>query len=226
MNPLTNLEEKLDISFKNKELLEQAFVHRSYLNENTYPLGHNERLEFLGDAVLELITTEYLFLNFPDKNEGELTALRSALVKRETLKEVAEKLEFYKYLKLSKGESKTANNQIAILANTTESFIGALFLDAGIEKVRKFLEQYLFPKTKNILTTEAYIDAKSNLQEIIQEKEGLTPTYKVLKESGPDHNKTFEVAVYSKEKQLAKGKGNSKQAAETDAAANALKNIQ
>lgn len=222
MSSFKTLEDKLQISFNNKDLLEQAFVHRSYLNENEYPLGHNERLEFLGDAVLELITTEQLYHQFSNKAEGELTALRSALVKRETLKEIADTLEFHKYLKLSRGEAKTANNQVAILANTVESFIGALFLDSGIEPVRKFLEQQLFPKINKIIDTSAHIDAKSNLQEIIQEQNGVTPIYKTLNESGPDHNKIFEVAVCVKNKQLATGKGNSKQAAEVDAATNAI----
>lgn len=225
MSSFKTLEDKLHISFNNKDLLEQAFVHRSYLNENECSSGHNERLEFLGDAVLELVTTEQLYNQFPDKPEGELTALRSALVKRETLKEIADKLEFHKYLKLSRGEAKTANNQIAILANTVESFIGALFLDSGIEPVKRFLEQQLFPKIDKIIDTGAYIDAKSNLQEIMQEKDGVTPTYKILNESGPDHNKIFEVAVYIKDQQLATGKGNSKQAAEVDAAANAIKDM-
>lgn len=223
MASLKKLESSLKINFSNKDLLEQAFIHRSYLNENEFPLGHNEKLEFLGDAVLELAVTEYLYNKFPDKAEGELTALRSALVKRETLGELADELNFHQYLKLSRGEAKTASNQVAILSNTVEAFIGALFLDAGIEQVENFLKKHLLPKLDPIISAQSYIDAKSSFQELVQERQGATPTYKVLAESGPDHDKTFEVAVYIGEREVARGHGNSKQAAEMDAASEALK---
>lgn len=226
MSDLKELEDKLKIKFNNQLLLEQAFVHRSYLNENEFPLGHNEKLEFLGDAVLELITTDYLYAQFPDKTEGELTALRAALVKRETLTNVATELEFYKYLKLSKGEAKTVNNQAAILANTVEALIGAIYLDTGLEIAKQFITAYLFPKLDHIIKSSAYIDAKSQLQEIIQEKSGITPHYAVIKESGPDHNKEFIVAVYAKTKKLAEGIGNSKQIAQTDAATKAIETLE
>ena len=224
MENLQQLQKKLGINFNNLDLLQQAFVHRSYLNEHQFAPGHNERLEFLGDAVLELIVTEYLFDKFSDKPEGELTALRAALVRRETLKEMADELEFHKYLKVSKGEAKNAKDQAAMLSNTIEAFIGATFLDQGLEVVRKFITEHLLPKTDIILQSQAYIDAKSHLQELAQDKESITPTYKVISESGPDHNKIFEVAVYLGSHELAKGTGNSKQAAETDAAAHALEN--
>ncbi len=225
MSDLKELEKKLDIAFDNKELLEQAFVHRSYLNENDFSLGHNEKLEFLGDAVLELITTDYLYNKFTDKAEGELTALRASLVKRETLTEIAEDLELYKYLKLSKGESKTVNNQAAILANTVEALIGAIYLDTGIDIAKTFIATHIFPKLDSIIKSNAYIDAKSQLQEITQEKSGITPHYKVLKESGPDHNKKFIVGAYMGDIELAQGEGASKQAAETNAAAKAIENL-
>lgn len=226
MDDLQTLETKLKIKFKNKDLLQQAFIHRSYLNENDFHLGHNEKLEFLGDAVLELIVTDYLYQKFPNKNEGELTALRSALVKRETLAQVAEELKFHKYLKLSKGEAKTVNNQVAILSNTVEAFLGSLYLDTGIESVKKFIDQYLLTKLEPIIQSNSYIDAKSHLQEIMQEQESITPTYKVIEESGPDHNKNFIVAVYIDDKELAQGSGNSKQSAQVDAATKALKSIE
>jgi len=222
MEDLQKLREKLDITFNNPDLLEQAFVHRSYLNEHAFPLGHNERLEFLGDAVLELIVSNYLYKKLPDKPEGELTAIRAALVRRETLKEVADELEFHKYLKLSRGEAKSAANQAAILSNTVESLIGAIYLDQGVPAAEKFINQYLIPKTDAIIAANSYIDAKSHLQELAQEKEGFTPIYQVVSESGPDHNKIFEVAVMIGKKEWGRGTGNSKQTAEMSAASDAL----
>lgn len=221
-NNLTDLIKKIGLEFKNPALLEQAFVHRSYLNEHDFPLGHNERLEFLGDAVLELIVSEYLYKKLPDKPEGELTAIRAALVRRETLQEVADELEFHKYLKLSRGEAKSAANQAAILANTVEALIGAIYLDQGTKAAEKFIAKYLIPKTDSIIEKQAYIDAKSHFQEIAQEKDSLTPTYQVISESGPDHNKTFEVAVFIGDREWGRGTGNSKQTAEMAAASDAL----
>lgn len=222
MEDLQKLEQQIGIKFNNSELLEQAFVHRSYLNEHQFPLGHNERLEFLGDAVLELIVSTYLYKDLPDKPEGELTAIRAALVRRETLKEIADELEFHKYLKLSRGEAKSAINQAAILANSVEAVIGAIFLDQGIPAAEKFVQQFMLPKTAEIIKSQTYIDAKSHLQEISQEKDGFTPIYKVVNESGPDHNKIFEVAVLIGDKEWGRGKGNSKQTAEVAAATDAL----
>jgi len=223
MAKLSELEKKLGVRFKNPDLLQQAFVHRSYLNEHSFALGHNEKLEFLGDAVLELVVTEYLYQKFLDKTEGELTPLRSALVKRETLSATATELEFHKYLQLSKGEAKTVTNQTTILANTFEAFVGALFLDAGMKACEKFIHQFLLPKLQAIIKEQAYIDAKSYFQELAQEKENVTPTYQVVNEWGPDHSKTFEVAVCLGDQEIARGTGNSKQAAELDAASAALK---
>jgi ribonuclease-3 len=222
MTPLSALEKQLGIKFNTPALLEQAFVHRSYLNENDFPLGHNERLEFLGDAVLELAVTEYLYHKFTNKPEGELTALRSALVKKETLKQVSDELKLYQYLKLSKGEAKSASNQITILANVVEALVGAIFLDGGIQPAKEFLAKYLLPKLDVIMANQAYVDAKSQFQEIAQEKVGITPIYKVASESGPDHNKSFEVAVCLGDKEIARGTGSSKQAAEMAAAEAAL----
>lgn len=222
MEDSKEIENHLGIKFNNPELLEQAFIHRSYLNEHEFPLGHNERLEFLGDAVLEIIVSEYLYIKYPEKPEGELTALRAALVRRETLYDIANQLEFYKYLKLSKGEAKNAANQIAILADTVEALIGAIYLDLGITVVKKFIEQHIILKIDQIIQTQTYIDAKSRLQELAQEKDGVTPIYKVADASGPDHNKTFKIAVFIGDKEWGRGNGNSKQAAEMAAATDAL----
>ena len=222
MEDLQQLQEKLGIKFADPNLLEQAFVHRSYLNEHECASGHNERLEFLGDAVLELVVSDYLYKLLPDKPEGDLTAIRAALVRRETLKDVADELEFHKYLKLSRGEAKSAANQAAILSNTVESVIGAIFLDQGIPAASKFIHQYLISKTEQIIQAQTYIDAKSHLQELAQEKDSFTPTYQVVNESGPDHNKIFEVAVMIGKKEWGRGTGNSKQTAEMAAATDAL----
>jgi len=222
MTPLSTLEKQLDIKFKKPILLEQAFVHRSYLNENEFEPGHNERLEFLGDAVLELVVTEYLYNKFTEKPEGELTALRSALVKKETLKQISDELKLYQYLKLSKGEAKNVSNQITILANVVEALVGAIFLDGGVKPAKGFLDKYLLPKLEVIMANQAYLDAKSQFQEVAQEKESITPIYKVVAESGPDHNKVFEVAVCLNEREIARGSGPSKQSAEMAAAEAAL----
>ena len=222
MTPLSTLEKQINIKFKKPILLEQAFVHRSYLNENDFEPGHNERLEFLGDAVLELVVTEYLYHKFTNKPEGELTALRSALVKKETLKQISDELKLYQYLKLSKGETKSINNQTTILANVVEALVGAIFLDGGIKPAKEFLSTYLLPKLEIIISNQAYLDAKSQFQEIAQEKDGITPIYKVVSESGPDHRKMFEVAVCLGDKKIARGTGLSKQAAEMAAAESAL----
>ncbi|MFA5270524.1 MAG: ribonuclease III [Patescibacteria group bacterium] len=222
MTPLSTLEKQLDIKFKKPILLEQAFVHRSYLNENDFKPGHNERLEFLGDAVLELVVTEYLYNKFTEKPEGELTALRSALVKKETLKQISDELKLYQYLKLSKGEAKSVSNQTTILANVVEALVGAIFLDGGIKPAKEFLDKYLLPKLDVIMANQAYLDAKSQFQEVAQDKDGITPVYKVVAESGPDHSKIFEVAVCLGDKEIARGSGPSKQAAEMAAAEAAL----
>ena len=219
----SHLEQQTGLKFKNEALIEQAFTHRSFLNEHPEVTSHNERLEFLGDAVVELIVTNYLYQKFPDKPEGELTALRSALVRRNTLSEIGDELDFNRYLRLSKGESNNTDKAKAmILSNTAEAFIGAVFLDQGLEAVKKFLDKFLLPKLEQIINEEQYIDAKSRFQEVIQEREGVTPHYKVEKSSGPDHRRTFEVGLYVGDKLISRGTGSSKREAEADAAQKAL----
>jgi len=217
-------EKSITISFKDQELLKQAFTHRSYLNEHKgSKLEHNERLEFLGDAVLELAVTDFLYKKFPKKSEGELTAYRSALVNSTTLATVAEKLNMNSFLLLSKGESKdTGRARQFILANTFESVLGAIYLDQGYAVSEKFVSENLFPMLDDILQTKSFIDAKSQFQERAQEKVGITPSYKLVKETGPDHGKVFTVGVYIDGEMIATGDGKSKQDAEQEAAKKAL----
>jgi len=223
MSKLESLEKKLDVKFKNKNLLRQAFVHRSYLNENKgFELEHNERLEFLGDACMELVVTEYLYKNYPNP-EGELTNWRAALVRGTTISKVAQKLDFEKYLMLSKGESKSKGKaKDLILANTFEAVLGAMYLDKGYAAVDKFLKKNLISRLPEIISKELYYDPKSRFQELVQEKTGITPNYKLEKESGPDHDKVFTMAVFVDDKKIAEGKGLSKQAAEQQAARTAI----
>ncbi len=218
------LEKKLGLNFKNKDLLAQAFTHRSYLNESPETdLEHNERLEFLGDAVIELIVTEELYKKYPKKPEGELTNWRAALVNAKMLASVAEELGFNDFLLLSKGEAKEGGKARAyILANTFEAVLGALYLDSGYEPADKFIKKCLLPKLSAIIKEGSYKDAKSLFQEESQERVSITPNYKVLKESGPDHEKHFTVGVFLADDIVAKGEGTSKQEAEEDAAKNAL----
>jgi len=225
MKDFSLLEKKLGVKFKNKDLLIQAFVHRSYLNENPdFPLSHNERLEFLGDAVLELVVTEYLYQHYPQKNEGELTTWRAALVNAKMLYKIASQLGFNEFLLLSKGEAKEKGKaRQFILANTFEAFIGSLYLDKGYKECQKFIKKHLIPELKEIIKKKLFKDAKSLFQEKAQEKVGITPTYQILKEWGPDHAKHFLAGVYLKEKLIAKGEGSSKQEAEESAAQKALK---
>ncbi len=212
------------ITFKNKELLRRAFTHRSYLNENRgCESCHNERLEFLGDAVLELLVTEYLFEKYPDSTEGDLTAYRASLVNAITLAEAAQKINVNDFLLLSKGETKdTGKARQYILANTMEAIIGAIYLDQGYDGARYFVSQNLFHLIDKIIAEKSWIDAKSQFQEKAQEVEGETPQYKSLKEEGPDHDKRFTVGVYLAEKLIAEGEGMSKQEAEQVAARKAL----
>jgi len=212
-------------TFNDKTLFENAFVHRSYLNENPkWKLGSNERLEFLGDAVLEFLTSEHLYKTYDQEPEGRLTAYRSSLVKTETLAALAKDLGFGEKLKLSKGEDDSGGRTSEyLLADTFEAFVGALYLDQGIPACREFLEETLFPKLDEIVKTKAYQDYKSLFQEIAQEKVNFTPIYKVLDEWGPDHNKTFKVGVIIRGKQEGAGEGSSKQRAEVNAAEDALK---
>lgn len=214
------LEKKINITFSNKEYLVQAFVHRSYLNEHrTFPLNHNERLEFLGDAVLELVVTEYLFNEFANP-EGELTNWRAALVNAKILASIAYEIGLEPYILLSHGEAKDAGTKARdyIMANTMESIIGAIYMDKGYDVSKEFISKWIITKLPNILENGLYMDAKSRFQEASQEKLGTTPNYKVLDESGPDHDKNFKVGVYLEKELIAEGNGTSKQEAQTEAA--------
>jgi len=225
MKDFSLFEKKLGLKFKNKDLLTQAFVHRSYLNENPeFGLDQNERLEFLGDAVLELIITEHLYKEHPEKAEGELTNWRAALVNAKMLTTVAEELGFNDFLLLSRGETKELGKaRQYILANTFEALIGALYLDSGYEACDAFIKKYVLTRLAEIIQTKSYKDAKSYFQEQAQEKLGITPMYKVMKEWGPDHKKKFTVGVFLGQESVAEGEGYSKQEAEEDAAKEALK---
>ncbi len=220
----SKFEERAAISFKDKNLLRQAFTHRSYINENkNTKLEHNERLEFLGDAVLELVVTDFLYKKYPGKPEGELTTYRSALVNSITLAEVASNLAMNDYLLLSKGESKdTGRARQYILANTFEAVVGALYLDQGYDEAKIFIEKYIFVFADQMITRGNLIDAKSSFQEKAQEKTGITPSYKLIRDSGPDHDKSFTVGVYIGKDQIGTGEGKSKQEAEQDAALRGL----
>ncbi|MFH1456791.1 MAG: ribonuclease III [Patescibacteria group bacterium] len=224
MSDFLKLEKKLKTEFINKNLLKQALIHRSYINEHpSTELEHNERLEFLGDAVLELVVTENLYNNYPNP-EGELTNWRAALVNAKMLAQVAHTLEIEKYLFLSKGESKDKNEKARnyILANAMEALIGAIYMDKGWDEAKKFIENHILNHLPNILENKLYIDAKSLFQEQSQEKVGITPSYQVISESGPDHNKTFVIGVYLEDELVAEGTGTSKQEAQMSAAENGL----
>jgi ribonuclease-3 len=218
------LEKKLGVRFKNKDILQQAFTHRSYLNENSdLKLNHNERLEFLGDAVVELIVTEYLYKEYPEKAEGDLTNWRAALVNAKMLTSVAEELGFNDFLLLSKGEAKELGKARAyILANTFEAFLGAFYLDSGYGPCDEFIKKHLLKNLASIIKDGSYKDAKSKFQEEAQERVSITPSYKVIKESGPDHEKSFVVGVFLDKELVAEGQGLSKREAEEAAAELAL----
>lgn len=218
------LEEVLETKINNPDLYLSAFTHRSYLNEHrSFHLPHNERMEFLGDAVLELCATEYLYKNYPHP-EGELTNFRSSLVNYKILSGIAGRLGFEKYLLMSRGEAKdTGRARQVILANCIEAVIGAMYLDAGYQACGNFIAREILVELPKIIEGETYLDPKSRLQELVQEKISVTPTYGVVSESGPDHNKTFVVAAYVGEKEVGQGQGPSKQEAELAAAENALK---
>ena len=226
MSNLATLEEVLGYTFQNKDLLKQALTHRSYLNENPdFTLGHNERLEFYGDAILEDIVTGHLFHHYQDKNEGELTNLRAALVRGAHLAQVADKISLDQYINISNGERNDPSAKAYITANAIEALIAAMRLDGGYEVAQRFIETFIIVDLDTILAEKSFIDAKSLLQEKVQEKYGITPKYEVIAEQGPDHNKTFEVAVYVGEVEYARGMGSSKQKAEQDAAKNSLHNM-
>jgi len=228
MSDLPQLLTKLNIQFNDKSLLETAFTHRSYLNEASKDKNRqsNERLEFLGDAILSFLISQYLFSQYPLEPEGLLTNLRSTVVKTETLAEIAGRLELGKYLLLSKGEEKGGGRQnISLLADTFEAFLAALLIDQGIDNVRNFLEKFLYPRIPQILHDQLHTDYKSKLQEIVQTKSSIPPTYKVVKTEGPDHAKQFWVAVIIDNNLGETGIGKSKQEAEQDAAHRTLEKL-
>ena len=212
------------MQFNDLELLRQAFTHRSYLNEHRGEVqGHNERLEFLGDAVLELISTHFLYNKYSDKPEGELTAYRASLVNAVTCAEIAHEIGMNDFLLLSRGEAKdTGRARNILLANAFEALVGAIYLDQGYDAAKEFITKHLFPKIDAIVREKLWQDAKSALQEKAQESDGVTPNYSVIRETGPDHDKHFIVGVYIKEAMVAEGSGKSKQEAEQSAAREAL----
>ena len=215
----------MGFAFTDKTLLKTAFAHRSFINENRGVVPeHNERLEFLGDAVLELVASDFLYRKFPKRPEGELTALRAALVNTQSIADSAQKLNMNDYLLLSKGEAKdTGRARFFILADAFEALIGAIYLDKGYDKAKEFIERNLFYKIDEIVKYKLWQDPKSRFQELVQEKDGVTPSYVLIKEEGPDHNKEFVAGVCIGDKKIAEGKGKSKQEAEQEAAKAALK---
>lgn len=228
MEPYTSFQQKLGIEFNNPGLLKQAFVHRSYINENKgLGMEHNERLEFLGDAVLELVVTDFLYKEYPEVDEGILTAYRSALVRTESISQAAREMGMNELLLLSKGESKDEGKaRDYILANTFEAFVGAVYLDSGYEAAHRVIAQTLFENIKQVISEGSWKDPKSLFQEHAQEHLGETPRYELISAVGPDHDKQFVMAVFVGDKEIAKGTGNSKQKAQQDAAEKALATIE
>jgi ribonuclease-3 len=229
INIQSNIQElanKIKVDFRDLSLLRTACTHRSFLNENRGSgLEHNERLEFLGDAVLELVVTSYLFRKYPKKPEGELTAFRSAIVNTVSLIKVAETMGLNEFMLLSKGEAKDKGRARAvILANAVEAVIGAIYLDQGYNSAANFISENILNviDIDEIVKTKSWLDAKSRFQEKAQEKVGVTPSYKTLKETGPDHDKQFTLGVFLGDVQVALGSGPSKQEAEQKAAEKAL----
>ena len=220
----TPFEHKIGVTFKSKDLLTQAFIHRSFLNENPkIGFDHNERLEFLGDAVLELAVTDFLYKQYPDSPEGELTAYRAALVNAITISEVAGEIGMNEYMYLSRGEAKDMGKaRQYILANAFEALIGSVYLDQGYEVAERFIAHTLYGRAAEIVKKKLWRDSKSLVQEKAQEHVGVTPSYKVVKESGPDHDKYFTIGIFFGAQKIAEGKGHSKQEAEQDAARAAL----
>jgi ribonuclease-3 len=224
MKDVSELAEILGVKFKNLDYLLNAVTHRSYLNEHpNFRLGHNERLEFLGDAVVELAVTEYLYENYPNP-EGDLTNWRAALVNANMLGELAQSLGIEAFMMLSRGESKDKGSKarLYIMANAFEAVVGAIYLDRGMREAEKFLKKVLLVKLPEILENKTYLDPKSRFQEIAQEKYTVTPSYRIMKETGPDHAKIFAVGVYIGSELIAAGEGSSKHEAQVDAAKKAL----
>jgi len=213
----------LGVAYNDQAYLETALTHRSYLNENKNVKEHNERLEFLGDAVLELVVTDFLYRNYPNP-EGELTNWRSALVKTETISDVSRELGVEEFLLMSKGESKSfGRSRQLLLANAFEAISGSIYLDSGYDAARDFIARNLLVRLDHIIKEKLYIDPKSEFQELMQEHEGVTPRYDVISEDGPDHNKKFLVGVFVGENKWGEGTGTSKQAAQQAAAIAAVK---
>lgn len=227
MRNLDRLEETLGVEFKDPRLLKEALTHRSYLNENPrWGFPHNERLEYLGDAVLELAVSEHLFEKYPGSDEGRLTGLRAALVNYQRLAEIAREIRLEDHLYLSRGEAKdTGKAREVILANAIEAIFGAVYLDRGYGAARRLVERTVIPHLEEVITRKLYRDPKSVFQELTQEKMKVTPTYRVLSEVGPDHGKVFRVGVFLGERCVAEGKGTSKQEAEAHAAEAALRKL-
>jgi len=221
---IKELLDNIGISAKNQEVYEIAFTHRSFLNEiKAEKHGHNERMEYLGDAVLELVITEYLFNRFPEKKEGELTSFRSATVKKPTLAEVSRTLKLGEYLKMSKGEEETGGrDKDYLLANCFEALVGAIYIDNGYDIAKKFILGNITKVIEEIVSKRLDIDSKSKFQEMAQAKFKITPVYRLVKDLGPDHEKTFTMGVYVGGKEYGKGSGNTKQKAEEEAAKKAI----
>lgn len=221
---LEALQVLLGARFNNIELLLSAVTHRSYLNEHREATWeHNERLEFLGDAVLELVVTDFLFRSYPDKPEGELTAIRAALVNTTSLSVASEQLGVNKYLLMSKGEAKDEGRaRQYILANVFEACIGALYIDQGYDQAREFIATRLFGNIEEIVRKRLWQDPKSRFQELSQEKASITPTYETITQEGPDHDRVFTIGVFLRHEKVAEGKGRSKQEAEQQAALRAI----
>ena len=222
------IEKKLGVTFNDENLLKNALIHRSYLNENRETgLENNERLEFLGDAVLELIISAELYRKFPNKKEGKLTSIRSAIVRTESLAEESRRLKIGDHILMSKGEEDSGGkDKDFILANTYEAILGAIYLDRGIEECEEFVKRTALKKLPRVIKDELFIDPKTKIQELAQAKYKVTPTYKIVKESGPDHDKSFTVALNLGNKSIAKGTGLSKQKAEEEAAQKAIDKLE
>ncbi len=222
---IESLAKKLGVKFNNLDILKQSVTHRSYLNEHrSYKLPHNERLEFLGDAVLELVVTEYLYKNYPNP-EGEMTNWRAALVNGEMLAKISKRLGVEEYLLMSRGEAKDKGRaRQYLLANAFEAIVGAIYLDQkdGYRKCQEFIMKNVISELPEIIEKKLYMDPKSRFQEEAQDKNGITPVYRVVSESGPDHDKKFVVGVYLDDEKIAEGEGQSKQEAQREAAEKAL----
>ena len=220
------LQDTIGVTFKDQNLLRQAFYHRSYLNEAKHIRESNERLEFLGDAILSFLTSEFLYKEYPQYPEGTLTNIRSSVVKTQSLGAAAKTLGFGELLFLSKGEEEGGGrNNISLLADSFEAFLGALYLDQGLDAALTFLKNHLFGTIRSIIKNKSYVDFKSYLQELIQETDKISPSYEVVKAEGPDHDRTFWIEVMIGKKKLGIGIGKSKQEGEQQAAKNALEKM-